>query len=82
MLSIKRLETCRTRGGSQGMYIAFAYAIQKRQNPLWLGNPEETSPEIQNRDTSGPKIGHVNKEGRVHVKQTFFWNPMAALSFI
>ena len=31
-----------------------------RQNPLWLWNPEETSPEIQNRGTSGPKIGHVN----------------------
>ena len=31
-----------------------------RQNPLWLWNPEKTSPEIQNRDTSAPKIGHVN----------------------
>ena len=29
-----------------------------RQNPLW--NPEETSSEIQNRGTSGPKIEHVN----------------------
>ena len=28
-----------------------------RQNPLWLWNPEETSLEIQNRSTSGPKIG-------------------------
>ena len=26
-----------------------------RQNPLWLWNQEETSPEIQNRGTSGPK---------------------------
>ena len=33
--------------------------MQIRQNPLWLWNPEETSPEIQNRGTSGPKIGHV-----------------------
>ena len=30
-----------------------------RQNPLWLWNPEETSPGIQNRGTNGPKIGHV-----------------------
>ena len=45
---------CSTRGGSQEMYITFASAMQIRQNP------EETSPEIQNRGTSGPKIGHVN----------------------
>ena len=32
----------------------------ERQNPLWLGNPEKTSPEIQNRGIEGPKIGHVN----------------------
>ena len=32
---------------------------QIRQNPLWLSNPEETSLEIQNWGTSGPKIGHV-----------------------
>ena len=31
---------------------------QIRQNPLWLWNPEETSPEIQNSGTSGPKRGH------------------------
>ena len=51
---------CSTRGGSQGMYITFASAMRTRQNPLWLWNPEETSPEIQNRGTSGLKIGHVN----------------------
>ena len=60
MLSIKRSATCSTRGGSQEMYITFASAMWIRQNPLWLWNPEETSPEIQNRGTSGPKIGHVN----------------------
>ena len=38
------------------MYITFASAkTQIRQNPLWLWNPEETSPEIQNRGTSEPK---------------------------
>ena len=42
-----------------------------RQNPLWLWNPEETSPEIPNRDPKPggditrnseqePQIGHVN----------------------
>ena len=30
-----------------------------RQSPLWLWNPEETSSEIQNMGTSGPKIGHL-----------------------
>ena len=32
------------------------FPLQKmriRQNPLWLSNPEEMSPEIQNRGTSG-----------------------------
>ena len=28
----------------------------RRQNPLWLWSPEETSPEIQKKGTSGPKI--------------------------
>ena len=38
------------------------YSAKKRirQNPLWLWNPEETSPEIQNRGTSGPQKGHVS----------------------
>ena len=45
MLSVKRLATCSTRGGSQEMYITFASAMRIRQNPLWLWNPEETSPE-------------------------------------
>ena len=52
---------CSTRGASQGMYNTFVSTMWHiRQNPIWLGNPEETSPEIQNRGTSGPKIGHVN----------------------
>ena len=37
---------CSIRGGSWGMYITFASA---------KSNPEETSPEIQNRVTNGPK---------------------------
>ena len=50
---------CSTRGGSEGMYITFASAMRIRQSPLWLWNPEETSPEIQNRGISGPPKGHV-----------------------
>ena len=34
--------------------------VRIRQNPLWLWNPEETSPEVQNRGISGPtKRTHV-----------------------
>ena len=33
-----------------------------RQNPLWLWNPEETSPEVRNRGISGPKNGHVSNK--------------------
>ena len=33
-----------------------------RQNPLWLWTREETSLEIQNRGTNGPKIGHVSSK--------------------
>ena len=51
---------CSTRGGSWGMNITFPSAKKRiRQNPLWLWTPEQTSPEIQNRGTSGPKKGHV-----------------------
>ena len=60
MLSFKRLAKCRTRGGSQGMYMTFTSAMWIRQNPLWLWNPEKTSYEIQNRGTSDPKIRRVN----------------------
>ena len=41
-----------------------------RQNPLWLWNPEEMSPEIQNRGTSSPKIGPVNvSDKKIDVKE-------------
>ena len=56
MLNVKRLATCSTRGGSREVYITFASTIQIRQNPLWLWNPEEASPEIQIR---GISVAHV-----------------------
>ena len=36
--------------------------VQIRQNPLWLWNPEETSPEVRNRGISGPTNGHVSNK--------------------
>ena len=51
---------CSTKGGSWEMYITFASTMRIRQNQFWLLSLEEMSPEIQNRDTSGLKIGHVN----------------------
>ena len=60
-----------------------------RQKPLWLWNPEMMSPEMQNKVTSGPKMGHVyvsaktlktkscldilQKKHWTH-EQCFFWN--------
>ena len=36
--------------------------VRIRQNPLWLWNPEDTSPEVWNRGISGPKNGHVSNK--------------------
>ena len=47
---------CSIRGGSSGMYIVFASAEQVNKAKCTL----ETTAEIQNRGTSGPKKGHVN----------------------
>ena len=44
--------------------------------PLWLWNPEEMSPEIQNRNTSGPKIGNVNVSTK-NIKKNAVMNVMA-----
>ena len=56
MLSIKGSAMCNTSCGSKGMYITFTNK-QIRQNPLWLWNPEETSPETG--VPVAPKKGHV-----------------------
>ena len=41
------------------MYITFTSTKQmNKAKPTLALNPEETSPEIQDRGTSGPKIGH------------------------
>ena len=68
VLTVKRLAMCSTRGESLGTYITFASKMWIRQNPLWLWKPEEISPEIQKRGTSGPKIRHVNVSGQKCLK--------------
>ena len=51
-------QMCHTRGESQGTYNHICLCkVWIRQNPLWLWNPEETSPEVQNRGISGPTNG-------------------------
>ena len=56
-----------------------------RQDPLWLWNPEEMSPEIQNRGTSGPQKRHVSAKkffkkmkeeltSNPHLKDQMKWN--------
>ena len=57
----QEIGTCSTRDGSQGMYITFTSTKKSiRQNPLWLWNPKEMSPEIQNWGTSGPQKRQVS----------------------
>ena len=41
-----RLGECSIRGGCQGMYITFAFAMWIRRSPLWLWNLGEISIEI------------------------------------
>ena len=69
MLTVKRSVTYSAISGSQGMYITFASTMRIRQTPLWLLNPEETSLEVQNNHTSGPKIGHVNVSDQKPLKK-------------
>ena len=73
MLAVKRsvvvapevdLGECTSHSPPQKMWI--------RQNPFWLWNPEETSPEIRNRGTSGPTKGHVSAK---NVKKSFHHTP-------
>ena len=66
--AVKRSATCST------MECTLQPPLQKRirQNPFWPWNPEETSPEIQNRPTtSGPKIGHAYVSDKVFKKSMF-----------
>ena len=47
---------------SGNIYHVCLRKVRIRQNPLWLWNPEETSPEVRNRGISGPKNGHVSNK--------------------
>ena len=44
------------------VYHVCLHKVRIRQNPSWLWNPEETSPEVRNRGISGPKNGHVSNK--------------------
>ena len=47
---------CRTRGESEESVVCRRGSTQGRDSP-WLWNPEQMSPEVQNRGMSGPKQG-------------------------
>ena len=47
---------------SGNVYHVHLSQVRIRQNPLWLWNPEDTSPEVWNRGISGPKNGHVSNK--------------------
>ena len=59
MLTIKRTAMCSTRAlvhlTGCTLHSPSQFTMWIRQNPLWLWNPEEMSPEIQNKCTSGPQ---------------------------
>ena len=55
---------------SGNVYHVCLCIVWIRQNPLWLWNPEETSPEVQNRGISGPTNGHVSDK---NLKKKKFW---------
>ena len=47
---------------SGNIYHICLHKVWIRQHPLCFWNPEETSPEVQNRGISGPKNGHVSNK--------------------
>ena len=47
---------------SGNVYHVCLHKVWIRQNPPWLWNPEETSPEVWNRGISGPENGHVSNK--------------------
>ena len=49
---------------SGNVYHICLCQMRIRQNPLWLWNPEDTSPEVWNR--GGPKNGHVSNKERTN----------------
>ena len=52
------------------LYYVRLRQVRIRQNLLWLWNPEETSPEVQNRGISGPTNGHVSNKKFKQKKKT------------
>ena len=59
---------------SGNVYHVRLRTVQIRQNPLWLWNPEETSPEVQNRGINGPtkKKKKKKKKDPFHLQKLVF----------
>ena len=53
---------------SGNVYPVHLRKVWIRQKPLFLWNPEETSPEVQTRGISGPKNGHVSNKNFIQKK--------------
>ena len=47
---------------SGNVYHVCLCKVRIRQNPLWLWNPEEMPPEVQNRGISDPTNGHISNK--------------------
>ena len=58
---------------SGNIYHVCLHKVRIRQNPLWLWNPEETSPEVRNRRISGPKNGPVSNKNFKKKKKEAVW---------
>ena len=63
---------CSTRVGSQGTYITFTSAKVNKAAPTLALKPREMSPEIQNRGTSGPKIGQMYMYAKNITKKSIY----------
>ena len=82
----QEVSRCYTRGEFQGMYIMYASAKCKYGCPLWLWTPKEMSPEVQNRDMSGPikdmcppKFKKQKTKKKLMETECQFWHCMHSL---
>ena len=58
------------------MFLGIWQRISNNKTPEYKKNPEETSPEIQNRGTSGPKKDHVSAK---NFKKKQIWQQFLSL---
>ena len=69
MLSVKRSAMCSTRGGSQEMYITFAYTMRIRQNHSGFETQRRHHQKSKTGVPVAPKIGHVNVSDKKNLKK-------------